>query len=248
VANSIDISIDSSDLKAKILSLKDKLSAKEINRAVYLGVNVAAGKVRTKAASEIRAVYNIRDQYLKGSYIKINKANPGKLSASIEMSQRPIPINEFIKTKAYGLTKGSTTKHKPRSLGALGAAAIRSEAGISVEILKGHQEFLKGAFLFSSHFSGGTRLSVMHRSNAPDKKSYAGSFQFRHHRTHKGGKDLQIGAMFSVSPLHSVFNNIVSDVIRTQGGAILVDQVYLKLDQMAAGLIKNARYRGGRAR
>lgn len=244
MANSIDISIDSSDLKEKLLLLKHTLTEKEINRAIYLGVNVAATRVRTRATRAIRAKYNIRLNYLLGSYINIIKANPGKLSASIEMSKKHIPIGAFLKTKAYGPKR----KRKARSLGAKGAGKIRSEGGISVEILEGHTEQIKGAFLFNSKYNTDTHLSVMHRSNASNKQSYAGAFQFRHDRITKGGSDLTIGAMMSVSPFQTVFNDTVSRVIRTEGVDILQDQVYRKLIEIGNGLIKNARHRGGRAR
>ncbi len=214
----IKVDIDKGDFEEKLQSLSSRLSKKEMARAVYLGINKTATEVRTVTAREIRQIYNIRYSFLTGKYIKIEKANFGKMQATIALSQRPIPMGEFLKSKA-------------------------NKRGVSIEIKKG--KLIRGAFLFRSKFGETKYPAIMHRSYVTGKSSYSNSFQFRHKRI-SSGKDLPIGAIFSVSPFSTVFNRMVNENIGRIGGEKLQYNVFKTLDAMADGLIQNARNRGAR--
>lgn len=215
----LGIVFDTDELNEKLQSFSDRLSQKEIKRAMYLAINKTAKQVRTQSDRNIRRVYNIRQSFIL-RYIKIANANYGKMYADILLPTKPVPIGEFMQTRNS-----------------------KKQGGVVVQIKKGENEVVRGAFMLNSKFTTSTRLSVMHRSFVNNGTSYAGNFQFRHKRI-SSGKDLPIGAMFSVSPFSSVFNPIVKQQIKNVGENNLQDNTFAMLQKMADGVIKQSNNKG----
>lgn len=187
-----------------------------------IGINVTLRQARTGSDREIRGVYNIRQSFVL-RYIQMAKATRNKLVGTLAFPTKPVPLSEYLRTK-------------------------KSSRGVTVQIFKGKNELIKGAFLLNSRYSSTGRMSVMHRSHASGSNSYGSNFQFRHKRITKSGNDLTIGAMFSVSPFTSVFNRVVSKNITTKTAEKLQFNVHDTMDKMVRGVIKDANNRGRRNR
>lgn len=201
-----------------------------MERALYLAINKTLRQARTASDREIRKVYNIRQSFIL-RYIRLINAAYSRLYGDLKLPTHPVPMGEFLTVK----------KNKKKG------------GGIFIQIKKsGGKKEIKGGFLFRSKYNTGeynstpkTNLSVMHRSNAENAKSYSGNkFQFRHKRVNPQGKDLPIGAIFSVSPFSSVFNATVKKQLLKTVEENLMSNSFELLDKMAAGYIKDANNRG----
>jgi hypothetical protein len=213
----MNIHIDISELRKLCSSLSDL----RFNKALSAGINRSASRIRTIAARNIRAVYNINDRSLKsGGNMPIRKAQPNALHASISLPKHPIPLQDFKKTRA--------TNH-----------------GVSIEVIKGQRTIIQGAFLFNSKYNTSPKQSIMHRSYVSGQSSYANTFAFRNQRLTKG-KDLPIGAMFSVSPLATVFEPHVSTAILRHGEQIMMQEIERTLIAEINKVLKSTKRRGRR--
>lgn len=219
----VQIQIDGAGAARQLKQAFSQMSDKDFNRALSLGLNVSAQKVRTITARDIKDTYNIRYSYLTKRTMPIGKARANKLESTISLLAKPVPMSEFLKNSP-------------------------NKSGVRVSVLKGQSKLIKGAFIFRSKYNPSGRLSIMHRSNVTGDSSYTnGSFQFRHKRL-QPGSDLTIGAIFSVSPLHSIFNKILQENITNAGRLILERETARIMSDMASGLIRDAKRHGGRSR
>ena len=217
----IQFDINTQELQDKLNDLSTTLSGKEMGRSIALGINLTLKQARTQSDREIRSVYNMRQKFVL-NYLKISNASNGNFVGKVFFPTRPIPIAEYLKVR-------------------------QTSEGVSVEIIKGKNEVIKGAFLMVSKFNNSASsspFSVMARSNISGGSSYSGNFQFRHKRVQKSGMDLPIGATFSVSPFSGLFKDIVEKKVGEYVSENLMKNVFTLLDKNAAGLIRQSNNRG----
>ena len=165
----------------------------------------------------------------------IMPANKNTLQATISLSERTIPLMEFKGTRSYGQNKKKHTKFDRRRKA---GGKIQTEGGVMVEVIKGHTEKFRGAFIINRNYG----KTVVHRSYKGDRGAYGhGKFLFRHARINKRGSDLPLGGVLTVSPLHALFRDVISRHVEQDGGQLLIKNLYKIMSDLSNGLIKDHR-------
>lgn len=152
----INISSDVRNAVAGLNRLGTVLSAKQINRAVSLGINDTLRVGRTEARTAVKRVYTISQAALSGrieterstSYSKAGRSLPNTfLTGAIVATSTPVPANFFKLTFVYKsgtvttISKRNVQKSKRRS-----PKSVKG-GGVTFEALKGKVETYPHAFL-----------------------------------------------------------------------------------------------------
>lgn len=178
--NGTMITVNTKDATKAIAKAFWGLTSKEKNKATSRALNDAIKQTRTVAKRAITAEFAIKSKFLNAKAMPISKASPNNLLAMLSITKKPIALGNF--------TGGRQTAK-----------------GISLKIRKGKRALIRGAFFIPS-----AGRNVFARAYVTGGSAYSGgSFMFRNKRIRRGGADMPIGGMATVSPLGAARNQKV---------------------------------------
>lgn len=135
-------STDLPDLNAKLA----RLTGEQIGLATVEAVNKAADKIYDLSRDRITSGINLTDSYLRRK-MEVRPATEAKPEATISASGAREAISLLREYDARMLQVPRKTNTPSRGRGALGIPTGLKQGGVRVEVTRGSQKFMEGAFL-----------------------------------------------------------------------------------------------------
>jgi hypothetical protein len=184
-----------------------QLDDKHIKSAIVNAINRSLMKGRTEARKSVKAEYNIPQKNLGG--IDKENATRANLTGYIMASTTPIPMDAFAPNfqvvTAGDVIRGIQQISK-KGIASVKLGGNKRQLGVSIEVHKGQREVVSFAFMIR-----GGKPRVFARG----QYRTGGSFGFvqRHKRINKGGSDIPVKPLLSVTVHAAVINDKVESNI-----------------------------------
>jgi hypothetical protein len=181
---------------AKIKSISNELSERNLARATSRSLNETILQGRTQARAAVKSIYNIPQKNLAG--VNVQKSTAKSLVAMLYASATPIPMDAFnpvYHTATHTLSVSRKGAQKVK--GAKKSQTIGQ--GVTIEVIKGKKETIPFAFMIQ-----GAKPRVFARGAYRSGNLFG--FVQRHKRVNDEGNDIPIKPLLSVT-IHAAIIN-----------------------------------------
>lgn len=203
------VKINTEEIAKRLLEEFKQLSPERVRRAISGAINETITSSRAEIRREIAKEYKIPSAYLQSSrIIKLEKATASTLKGTINVGAPPIPLMAFdpIITQEKGSSVFTKTKRGGQAIYSSLSDRMNNRHGKGITVnIKGQVKVIPSAFLAvmkSGH------IGIFARGQYG-----ADGFKFRHGRNRKGGNDLNINELTTVSVPVTILQRKLKQVI-----------------------------------